>query len=125
MILYIGEMQPRIAPILSGSEVQPPQNSYGRILKPSAVIGGSTALNMFFGIARTKAMALLLGPSGVGLLGIYSSISDLVRSVAGLGINSSGVRQIAESVGSGDRARISCTVRTLRRVAICSGTVGA
>jgi O-antigen/teichoic acid export membrane protein len=80
---------------------------------------------MLFGIIRTKAMAVLLGPSGVGLLGIYVSISDLVRSVAGLGINSSGVRQIAEAVGSGDTERVACTVTTLRRVALYSGGVGA
>jgi O-antigen/teichoic acid export membrane protein len=101
------------------------KKSYGQILKSSALIGGSTAFNMLFGIVRTKAMALLLGPAGVGLLGIYSSIADLVRSLAGLGINSSGVRQIAEAVGSGDNERIACTVTTLRRVALYSGGMGA
>jgi PST family polysaccharide transporter len=59
------------------------------------------------------------------LIGLYGSIADLTRSVAGLGINSSGVRQIAESVGSGDEDRIACTVKTLRRVALCSGALGA
>jgi PST family polysaccharide transporter len=101
------------------------KKSYGQILKSSAVIGGSTAFNMVFGIIRTKAMALLLGPSNFGLLGIYTSLADLVRNVAGLGINSSGVRQIAEAVGSGDTERIACTITTLRRVAFYSGTVGA
>jgi PST family polysaccharide transporter len=101
------------------------KKSYGQILKSSALIGGSTAFNMLFGIIRTKAMAVLLGPTGVGLIGIYSSIADLVRSLAGLGINSSGVRQIAEAVGSGDNERIACTVTTLRRVALYSGTIGA
>ncbi len=99
--------------------------SYGQILKSSALIGGSSALNMAFGIVRTKAMALLLGPAGVGVLGVYIAISDLVRNLAGLGINSSGVRQIAEAVGSGDDEKIACTVTTLRRVALFSGLLGA
>jgi enterobacterial common antigen flippase len=119
------DVQATIAPVLWSPAVEPPGKSYGRILKSSALIGGSTAFNMLLGISRTKAMALLLGPSGVALFGIYGSISDLVRGVAGLGINSSGVRQIAEAVGSGDTERISCTVTTLRRVALYSGTVGA
>ena len=42
-----------------------------------------------------------------------------------MGINSSGVRQIAEAVGTGDSERIARTVTTLRRVAFCSGVVGA
>jgi antigen flippase len=101
------------------------QRTHGQILKSSVLIGSSQALNIFFGILRTKVMALLLGPTGVGLLGLYSSISDLVRSVAGLGINTSGVRQIAEAVGSGDAQRLARTVTTLRRVAVASGALGA
>jgi antigen flippase len=105
---------------LSGTE----KKSYGQILKSSAIIGGSSVLNIGFGIIRTKAMAILLGPTGVGLLGVYGSIADVVRCLAGLGINNSGVRQIAEAVGSGDNRRIAQTVTTLRRVALCSGAVG-
>lgn len=101
------------------------KKSYGQILKSSALIGGSTAFNMVFSIIRNKAMALLLGPAGFGFLGLYVSISDLVRSLAGLGINTSGVRQIAEAVGSGDDERLARTVTTLRRVAFYSGGVGA
>jgi antigen flippase len=100
------------------------KNTYGQILKSSAVIGGSSLLNVGLGIVRTKAMALMLGPAGVGLLGLYSQVSELFRTVAGLGINSSGVRQIAEAVGSGDTQRIARTVTTLRRVAVCSGALG-
>jgi O-antigen/teichoic acid export membrane protein len=102
-----------------------PKKSYGQILKSSAVIGGSTAFNMLFSIIRNKAMALLLGTSGFGVLGSYVSISDVVRTIAGLGINTSGVRQIAEAAGSNDTERIARTVTTLRRVALYSGAVGA
>jgi O-antigen/teichoic acid export membrane protein len=112
-------------PVISFAAAEPPRKSYGRVLQSSALIGGSTAFNMLFGLVRIKAMALLLGPSGVGLLGIYGSISDLVRSIAGLGINTSGVRQIAQAIGSGNTERISFTVTSLRRVAIYSGAVGA
>ena len=107
------------------SATETSKKSHGQILKSSALIGGSTAFNMLFSIVRTKAMAVLLGPAGVGLMGYYSSIADVVRSLAGLGINSSGVRQIAEAVGSEDKERIACTITTLRRVALASGAVGA
>ena len=48
---------------------------------------GSSVLNIGLGIVRTKAMALLLGPSGVGLLGIYGSIQDLARMDAGRAVD--------------------------------------
>ena len=107
------------------AEISPAHRTYGQILKSSAVIGGSSVVNIGLGIVRTKVMALLLGPAGVGLLGIYNSISDLARTIAGMGITSSGVRQIAEAVGTGDTLRIARTVTTLRRVALLLGLLGA
>lgn len=101
------------------------RHTYGQILKSSALIGGSSVLNVAIGIVRIKAMAVLLGPAGVGLMGLYSSIVDLAQSIAGMGINSSGVRQIAEAVGSGDTERIARTAAVLRRTSIVLGILGA
>src|SRR5277367_5443667 len=101
------------------------KKSYGQLLKSSALIGSSSAFGLGFGIVRNKAMALILGPSGFGLAGDFNSIVDMIRTLAGMGISNSGVRQIAEAVGSGDEQRVARTIRTLRRVALCSGTLGA
>jgi PST family polysaccharide transporter len=92
--------------------------TYGQILKASALIGGSSVLNIAIGIVRTKAMAVLLGPAGFGLFGVYGSIANLTQCVAGMGINSSGVRQIAYAVGSGDTEQIARTTAVLRRTSI-------
>lgn len=99
--------------------------SYERIVKSSLLIGGMSVVSIAFGIVRTKAMAMWLGPAGIGLVGIYSSIVDLTQSVAGMGINNSGVRQIAEAVGSGDLRRVAQTAAVLRRTAYLLGLLGA
>ena len=101
------------------------KSSYGEILKSSALIGGSQVLNVAIGIGRTKALALLLGPSGFGIAGLYNSIVDLTQNIAGLGVNSSGVRQIAEAVASEDADRIALTVGVLRRTSVVLGAIGA
>jgi antigen flippase len=101
------------------------KGSYGQILKSSALIGGSQVANIAIGIVRTKAMAMLLGPVGFGLFGLYGSIANLTQSVAGMGINSSGVRQIAEAAGSGDQTRIGQTTAVLRRTSVILGLLGA
>jgi antigen flippase len=75
-------------------------------------------------MVRTKVLADLLGTSGVGLVGIYLSITGTLASLAGLGIGSSGVREIAEAEGSGDEARLAATVKTLRRVCWLTGLLG-
>jgi enterobacterial common antigen flippase len=101
------------------------KHSYSQILKSSALIGSSSVLNISIGIVRTKVMAWLLGPAGFGLFGLYGSIADLTQSIAGMGVNSSGVRQIAEAVGSANEARIAQTAALLRRTSIVLGVLGA
>ncbi len=89
------------------------------------MIGGSSVLNIGVGVIRTKAMALLLGPAGFGLMGLYSLVLSFAQSLASMGINSSGVRQIAEAVGSEDAGRIGRTAIVLRRTAVVIGALGA
>ncbi len=101
------------------------KSTYGQILKSSAIVGGSQILNIGIGMVRTKAMALILGPGGFGLFGLYMSVSNLTQTLAGMGINSSGVRQIAAAAGTGDSQRIRETVLVLRRVSLVLGMVGA
>ena len=101
------------------------KETYSQILKSSALVGGSSAVNIAVGIVRTKAMALLLGPAGYGLFGLYGSIANLAQIFAGMGVNSSGVRQIAAAVGSGDAERIALTTIVLRRTSIVLGVIGA
>jgi enterobacterial common antigen flippase len=99
--------------------------SYVQILISSALIGGSSLINVAVSMVRTKLLAIMLGPAGFGLLASFTVITDMARSWAALGMNSSGVRQIAESNGSGDNQRIALTVVVLRRTAIVLGVLGA
>lgn len=101
------------------------KSSYGQILKSTALVGGSQAINIAIGIIRTKGMAMLLGPAGFGLAGLYMSVVQLTQSVAGMGVNQSGVRQIAEAVGTGDEEKIGRTAIVLRRVSWALGLLGA
>lgn len=101
------------------------KNSYHQILESSALIGSSTLVTVILGIIRTKFVAELLGPAGFGLMGIYSSIADLAKTLSTMGVNSSGVRQIANAVGSNDQARIALTSKVLRRISILLGLAGA
>ena len=74
--------------------------SHREIFRSSAITGGSQALQIAIGIIRVKVFAVLLGPAGIGLLGIYQSITGVATTVAGCGLGKSGVRQIASSAGS-------------------------
>ena len=62
------------------------------ILKSTTLVGGATLLTVAVSIVRVKVLALLLGPAGIGLMSVYTSIVDLTRNTAGMGLGASGVR---------------------------------
>jgi antigen flippase len=75
-------------------------------------------------MVRIKLLAVLLGPSGVGLAGLYMSATGLVGTFAGLGIASSGVREVAEANGKSDPAKVARMIKTLRRSCWATGLLG-
>jgi PST family polysaccharide transporter len=100
------------------------KTTYGEIVKSSTIIGGSSVIVIALRVVQTKVMASLLGPVGIGLMGLYGSIIDFACTI-GTGINNSGVRQIAESAGTGESRRIAGTVTTLRWVVLVLGLLTA
>jgi enterobacterial common antigen flippase len=87
-------------------------------------MGGSSIVSILLGIVRTKVLALLMGPAGVGLAGLYTSTTSLVTAIFGMGIGESAVRSIAASAETGDRASVSRTASTVRRASLICGIAG-
>jgi len=99
-------------------------SSYGQILKASSIVGGGEAVSQLIGLIRTKAVAMLLGPSGMGLVNLYVSAVGLVGLVAQLGINQSGIRAVAEANSQNDQTKVAQVVTTLRRACWLTGITG-
>ena len=91
------------------------------LIKSMLVIGSAQVVNILISIVRMKVLAVLLGPSGVGLLSIYNSLLGMVQQTAGLGMESSGVREIASS--RGDEATLSRVRRVLFAAHLIQGTL--
>ena len=100
------------------------KDSYGQIVKSTALIGGTQVLNILIGVVRVKILALFLGPVGIGLAGMYQAATAMIGTLTGLGIGPAGVRQIAEAAASGVELRVARTVALLRRAAWISGLLG-
>lgn len=98
------------------------KESYKQIFKSTTIVGGSQIINIAIGIIRNKVIAILLGPAGVGVSGIFQTIIDLVRNGTGLGINFSGVKNVAEN--NTDPHRVAKTILILRRWEFGTGLVG-
>ncbi len=99
--------------------------AYGKILKSVSVIGGAQVINLLLGMLRVKFAAVLIGPLGVGLLGNFQAIQGLVATLAGFGIQSSAVRDVAEAISQNNPEQVGKTILALRRFCWVSGLLGA
>jgi PST family polysaccharide transporter len=80
-----------------------------------SIIGSSQVFVILAGVIRTKVIAILLGPLGIGIIGIYQSIVDTLRSVSMLGVDTAGVREVAEANGGEDQNRLRKVVSYLHK----------
>ncbi len=87
-------------------------------------MGGAHGLNYLIGLVRVKAIAILLGPSGVGLISLYTAAIGMVGAVSSLGIGTSGVREVAQAHGHVDPANAARTTAILRRTCWATGLLG-
>jgi len=88
-------------------------NSYRQILRSTSIIGGASVINILVGLLRTKVAAILLGPTGVGLIGLLQNLMATAAAVSSWGFGGAGTRQIAEAAGREDVAAVAAARRAL------------
>ena len=69
---------------------------------------------MLINMVRAKALAILLGPGGTAVIGLYTTTIDLINTVAGLGLTSSAVKNIAAANAEADKTSIQKTLFVYR-----------
>ena len=85
--------------------------SFARILRSSALMGGAQVVVLAAAFVRAKVIAVILGASGVGLIGIFNAFSGNVASFAGWGLGTSGVRLIAGAPDEQKPAKVAAVRR--------------
>lgn len=100
-------------------------SSYRTILRSSSIIGGASAVNILASIVRMKVVAVLLGPAGVGLVGIYLSLVQTATAVAALGVGTVGTRQVAAAAAQPDTAAVGDARRALFWLTTVLAAIGA
>jgi PST family polysaccharide transporter len=105
------------------SEESNSSSSYKQILKSSFLVGGAQVITILVGIIKNKILAVLIGPQGMGILGIYTTLGTLICSVFNFGLGSSGVKQISENSSSTDITKRLFITKRIRQLLALSGVV--
>lgn len=104
------------------SEAIEKHGSFGKILKGTALVGSVQLANAVFSILRMKFAALLLGPAGIGIIGLLSSFQSLVESVARMGLGTAGVREIVQAEEyQRTQVRLSLRIYAVMLALLCFG----
>ena len=106
------------------SEQENQTSSYRSIFKATSLFGGVQAYQILIGVIKSKFVAILLGPEGMGIQGLYQSAIQLIQSFSSLGLSQSAVRDVSEANGSGDIKRIGLTVAAVKRLVWLTGLLG-
>ena len=104
--------------------IEDTNGSYRHILKYTGIFGGVQGLNVLIGLVRTKFVAILLGPSGMGLASLFNTTVGFVSQATNLGLPISAVRQMSELYDRGDREAINHFVKVIRGWSLLTALVG-
>jgi len=100
------------------------KNSYNSIFKAIGLFGGVKVFQILASIIKNKFVAILLGPDGMGIIGMITSTTSLINSFTGFGLSTSTVRDISVAHSSGDQRRIGRMVSILRKLVWATGILG-
>jgi antigen flippase len=103
----------------------PSQHAYSRMVKATSTLAGAKVVTILISIIRTKLVALLLGPSGMGIVNLVSSSTDLARVAFACGLDGATARMVAEASASNDPLRIDHAYRVSARTALGVGLLAA
>jgi O-antigen/teichoic acid export membrane protein len=101
------------------------KSSYRQIMKATSVFGGVQVFQILIRIIRSKFIAILLGPTGMGIAGLLSATTGLISGLTNFGLGTSAVKDISAAHGSGDVNRVAIISTIIRRLVWITGLLGA
>lgn len=101
------------------------ENSYQSIFKSTFLFGFVQVFNIVVKAGINKAVAVLLGTEGMGVISLYNSVINMVKTVGGLGISQSAVRDISEANATGDAEKLSHIITVTRKIVWFTALLGA
>lgn len=99
--------------------------SYQSILKATSLFGGVQVFNIVIQIIKSKIIAVLLGPAGMGIAGLFLVTTNFISGLTNFGLGTSGVRDVAEASKSEDLSEMNKIVTVLRKIVWFTGFLGA
>lgn len=99
-------------------------NTYRSIFKATSLFGGLQVYQIIVSIIKSKFVAILIGPTGVGIQGLLQSGTELIRTLTNFGLAQSAVREVSQAFGENDPERIKLVSSVINKLVWATGILG-
>lgn len=103
---------------------QSANKEYRSIFKATSLFGGVQVYQILINIIKSKVIAILLGPTGVGIQGLFVAAIDLIKQLASFGLAQSAVRDVSEANNKSDHEKVGRIVSIVRKLVWGTGILG-
>ena len=99
-------------------------SSYRSIVKATSIFGGVQFINILISIIKSKFVAIILGPTGIGISSLFTSTISLIGSLTNFGLATSAVKNVALASVNNDEEKVGITVGVLKKLVWLTGMIG-
>lgn len=100
------------------------KSAFNHILNSTSILGGIQVFNIIVQVIRSKFIAILLGPVGIGISGMLTSTTGIISGITNFGLGTSAIKDISVAFEQGNSTRISIITQVLNRWVCVSGLIG-
>lgn len=104
--------------------MSPNKSAFNQILKSTSILGGVQIMNIIVLVIRSKFIAILLGPIGIGISGMLTATIGIISGMTNFGLGTSAIRDISVAFEKGNSNRISIITQVLNRWVWVTGLIG-
>jgi O-antigen/teichoic acid export membrane protein len=100
------------------------KNAFKGVIKATSIFGGVQFVKIIISLLRSKAIAFLIGPAGIGISGLFVTVLNLLTELTSIGLNKSVVQEIAVAKENEDQEKLSKSIAVLKKLVWLSIFVG-
>lgn len=101
------------------------RSAYRQVFKATSLFGGVQVFQILIAVIRSKVIAVLLGPYGMGISGLLFTTLNFISELTGAGLDRSAVKDVSAAFGKKDEQKIIRVLGVLRRLVWFTGLLGA
>jgi O-antigen/teichoic acid export membrane protein len=109
---------------LKTGSVTEERTSYRQIFKATSLFGGVQVFSIIIAIIRSKFIAVLLGPTGIGIAGLLTSATGLIEGLTSFRLGTSAIKNVSAANATGNTTRIAVIIKVFRRLIWITGILG-